>query len=220
MQTMKIGPFLLNMQIVLYLLFGIAALLAVRLYLKKDPDRGAVFSSLENAFLIWILVWKGSVLVFDPLSVIRYPMSLLYFTAGEKGIWLAWAAAGGYMWARIARRKHSFQAAAPAMAAGLLAGWTVYSVLQAWLQPEQLLPYVLQAALAGALLLSLVGGRLSPVNKSLLSRGLWLSLGQTAILFTVTVREPVLLSFSKEQLLLLLAAAGILIMMRKPDEDR
>ncbi|WP_068776260.1 hypothetical protein [Paenibacillus sp. FJAT-26967] len=219
MQTMKIGPFLLNMQIVLYLLFGIAALLAARLYLKKDPDRGVVFSSLENAFLIWILVWKGSVLVFDPLSVIRYPMSLLYFTAGEKGIWLAWAAAGAYMWARIARRKHSFQAAAPAMAAGLLAGWTTYSALQAWLQQEHLLPYVLQAALAGVLLLSLVGGRLPP-NRRLLSLGLWLSLGQTAILFTVNVREPVLLSFSKEQLLLLLAAAVILIVRNKPDEDR
>lgn len=70
-------------QLALGLAFAIAA---CYLWLTKKQ---ALLDVYGNAVLLFILVWKLSVLVFSFELIVQAPLSLLYFNGGKPGFWLA-----------------------------------------------------------------------------------------------------------------------------------
>ena len=91
MQVIMLGPLMLKYSL-LMMIISVAAGYLVTLfrtrYLGTDI-RKPMLDDLMTTLLIGILVWKFSTLVFDFKSVIRSPLSLLYYTGGTQGIILA-----------------------------------------------------------------------------------------------------------------------------------
>lgn len=89
MHNMVIRSLVLNGELLLYLSFGAAGWLVLRYRFRHMPEKEKIMSSISNAFWLWIIVWKTSVFLFHPMEVIQYPLSLLYFDGGDRGIWIA-----------------------------------------------------------------------------------------------------------------------------------
>lgn len=108
--NMQVGTFVLNSELLLYLIAGMVGVLAVRYRQRGHRERERHVAEAWNAILIWLVVWKGSLLLFDPAAVVRHPLSLLFFSGGTKGIWLASLTALSYMYLRNRRRSGSREA--------------------------------------------------------------------------------------------------------------
>ncbi|MEK4357771.1 hypothetical protein NYE48_11985 [Paenibacillus sp. FSL M7-1455] len=95
MQVVMIGPFMLKFSLLMLAASAVLGYLAPFLLARRvDPAvRKPVMDDLTTALLIGILVWKFSFIVFDIQSVIRSPLSLLYYTGGTEGMALAAAVA-------------------------------------------------------------------------------------------------------------------------------
>ncbi|MFD1397107.1 hypothetical protein ACFQ40_15325 [Kroppenstedtia eburnea] len=50
-----------------------------------------------QAALLWYILWRWSPVLWDPLSFVNHPLSLLYMSGTEKGWWLAWLSAAGFL---------------------------------------------------------------------------------------------------------------------------
>lgn len=91
MQVIMLGPLMLKYSLLIMIIAAAAGYLVTLFrtrYLGTDI-RKPLLDDLITTLLIGILVWKFSTLVFDLKSVIRSPLSLLYFTGGTRGIILA-----------------------------------------------------------------------------------------------------------------------------------
>lgn len=128
MTNIQLGSLVLNAELLVYLAAGIVGVLALRMG-SRDMDkaeREMDLSAAWSAIVLWIAVWKGSLLLVDPMSVIQHPMSLLFFSGGRIGFWLAAAAA--LVWCGYKFRRHGLGGAAARMAL-LASGWMlVYGI--------------------------------------------------------------------------------------------
>lgn len=50
-----------------------------------------------QAALLWYILWRWSPVLWNPQSIVNHPLSLLYMSGTEKGRWLAWLSAGGFL---------------------------------------------------------------------------------------------------------------------------
>ncbi|RXZ78843.1 hypothetical protein EBB07_25395 [Paenibacillaceae bacterium] len=89
MHSIQIGSYVLNGQLVLHLCYGAAGWLVLKYRLRKMPERALIMSYGFNAFLLWLLIWKGSFVLFHPVAFIEQPAALLYFDGGKRGWWAA-----------------------------------------------------------------------------------------------------------------------------------
>ncbi|MBH5319716.1 redoxin domain-containing protein [Paenibacillus sp. GSMTC-2017] len=103
MTNIQIGSLVLNTELLIYLAAGIVAVFALRLRSRKNPNKEKIVSIGWSAIILWIAVWKGSLLLIDPMSVIREPLSLLFFSGGVWGFWLATVTAVGWCWYKYKR---------------------------------------------------------------------------------------------------------------------
>ncbi|HET7579972.1 MAG TPA: hypothetical protein VFK33_11890 [Bacillales bacterium] len=91
-----IGPFMIKEIWLVEFITGLAAYIALKYIIAvRSIDRG-VLDSLWNAFLLFIVIWKFSYTLFHLFHVIEQPMSQLYFTGADKGIFLAFAGVAIY----------------------------------------------------------------------------------------------------------------------------
>ncbi|WP_186445700.1 peroxiredoxin family protein [Paenibacillus cremeus] len=97
MDTMTWGPLVLQKHMLFAIVAAAAGYGILRLRLRGSESAAAVSAVLLNALLIWIVSWKLSLLLFNGMSVLRNPVSLLYFNGGERGVWLATLLAAGYV---------------------------------------------------------------------------------------------------------------------------
>lgn len=128
MTNMQLGPLVLNTELLVFLAAGMIGVLALRMggkHLDKE-EREKDISVAWSAVVIWIAVWKGSLLLVDPVSVVNHPMSLLFFSGGRIGVWMAIAAA--LLWCGYKYRRHGYGGAAIRIAM-LASGWTFVYVL-------------------------------------------------------------------------------------------
>jgi hypothetical protein len=66
------------------------AYLYIAIIHKKKPDSLKVIEqNLLSTALVWILVFKFSILLFRPSIIWTNPFGLLFFTGGTRGIYLA-----------------------------------------------------------------------------------------------------------------------------------
>lgn len=123
MPNIQVGTFVLNIELLIYIVSGIVGVFAVHYRQRKHPDRERIVSDAWNAVFLWILVWKGSLFLFDPASVIAHPLSLAFFSGGAKGLWLASLVAAAFLGLRHFRRLGARHTAAVIAVMG--AGWTM-----------------------------------------------------------------------------------------------
>lgn len=141
------GSLVLNTELLAALAAGIMGLLAVRARLRKRSERD--LSAAWNAMILWIAVWKGSLLLTDAAGVIRQPLSLLYYDGGAAGFWLACAATAGYLCYRYGRLYGA--AEGWAVTATFASGWgTVYLLAAIVFDPASVI-YVHWLGLFGAI---------------------------------------------------------------------
>ncbi|WP_143331883.1 hypothetical protein [Domibacillus antri] len=114
----------------------IAALFGAWLYTRIQY--GKSFSEqISNAAFLFVIVWKGSILLFQFPLVIKAPMSLLYFNGGIYGFWLGLAAA--FFYAYVKKMPSSKTAGAwaaivvlyPLSLSFLSASFTIWDAVQA-----------------------------------------------------------------------------------------
>ncbi|WP_120461936.1 peroxiredoxin family protein [Paenibacillus aceti] len=108
--NLQIGTFVLNMELLIYLIAGIVGVLSVRYRERGRLERERRMSGAWNAVFIWIIVWKASLILFDFQGVIRHPQSLLFFSGGIRGVWLASIVVLAYLFLREVRRAGSREA--------------------------------------------------------------------------------------------------------------
>jgi hypothetical protein len=89
MKVIQIGSFAILLK---WILLGIAFLIGV-IFIKKwlkrtqeDDISKKLFDLYSNGLFILFIAWKGSLLLLDPILVLKSPLSLLYFTGGDKGL--------------------------------------------------------------------------------------------------------------------------------------
>ncbi len=166
-----------------------------------------------QAFLIWLLVWKGSLLLWEPASVIQQPLSLVYFDGGVKGRWAASLSVIGYLFYHLIKRKMSFLMVAEAATIYLLGGLTVYDLGLSWFVPEQKLTLLATSALSILIVLSFLLAEGQILWTGLVERGLWLCIGLVAIGFLNSNRVSVFLSFDFLQIAGIAAAGGLYLIL-------
>ena len=130
MYTIQLGQLVLNLEIFVYLLCGAVGVLAIRMKTKPSAERDNVVSTAFNAVLLWLLVWKGSMLLFQPTEVFANPSSLLYFSGGVKGKWLASAIAAAYLLLKLFKFKVSKKETLELMTIMVLSSFVVFVLVE------------------------------------------------------------------------------------------
>lgn len=151
MGGIQIGSLTLNGALLVYLLFGAAGWLVLRygaasgsgqeqeqeqgLERERGQERGQgqerrwLLAKAGTAFWLWLLLWKGSFLLFHPAATFRQPSSLLYFDGGERGIWLATLAVAVYFAAAARRSGVALRAVSFGALQFMLGGWAASRLL-------------------------------------------------------------------------------------------
>ncbi|KKC47798.1 hypothetical protein CA600_05270 [Paenibacillus sp. VTT E-133280] len=207
MQNIQIGSFVLNGQLILYLSYGAGGWLMLQYRLRGSLERRIYLSDAANAFWLWLLVWKGSFLIFYPIDVITQPMSLLYFDGGERGRWIASLVTASYIWYRTSKQNLSVKMWIDMGIWFTLSGWLVYHLLLLITGEESSLYHTANAGMTVLLLISLLVSQKGSDSGSGLNHAVWFSIGNVLLSFLVADRPVWLLSFSKQQIIFLLAAA-------------
>lgn len=210
LRTLQLGSFVLNVQLLLYLAFGAAGWLVVRYRFRHAEQKDAIIAIAANAFLLWLVAWKGSQVLFDPSGVIRQPLSLLLFDGGEPGRYLASFSAAGYAGWRSRKERLAFgfvmETAFLYLLAGLLSSWMILLVIGTS-------PIWFYAAAAGISVLFLANF-LYQLEMNRMPRwqvyGLWFSLTIVLLLFGNGERPLMVFSFSQQQIIFFIVAAGII----------
>lgn len=154
MSNIQLGSFVLNTELLVYLASALAGALALRLLRRGHPGKEADLSVAWGSMLLWIVIWKVSLLLIDPASVMQRPLSLLYFSGGAIGFWLASLASAGLAVFRYSRR---YTLEESLSLTGMTAsGWAAMYALASLFFSRDVQLYhwiVLLVALAGAILL-------------------------------------------------------------------
>ncbi|GKU79050.1 hypothetical protein [Paenibacillus sp. L3-i20] len=215
MYTIQAGSFVLNGQILLIFLFGLTGWASLRLYLRGQSNAERIGAIATNAFLIWFVVWKGSLILWDPVATWEQPISLLYYDGGEKGIWMAFIAVIAYVvWST---RKADFAPAVVAAAASvyILGGFMAYHIALALLDSENKFFHAGSAVLSIGMLLAFYMTD-KPVGwRKLVVRWFWVMLGWTGIWFLYPSRDLILLSFSKQQIVGMVLGTVLFVIERR-----
>lgn len=94
--TWSVGPFVIQEKWGLYAASAAISYVMLRTFVKKKKLDAHVFDVLWNGFFIFLIVWKISYALFHPLHTFQHPLSLLYFSGGDKGVILGIIAATAY----------------------------------------------------------------------------------------------------------------------------
>lgn len=215
MYTIQAGSFVLNGKVLLIFLFGICGWAALRLFLRGYSDAERIVAIATNAFLIWIVVWKGSLILWDPVGTWEQPISLLYFDGGEKGIWLAVIAVTVYVvWST--RKAHSAPAVVAAAASVyILGGFTAYHIALALLDSDNGIFHAGSAAFSTGMLLVFYMSEHPDGWRKLIERWFWMMLGWTGIWFLYPSRDLILLSFSMHQIVGMVLGTALYVIQRR-----
>ena len=203
--VIQLGPLMLNFEMLIFILSALAGYLALKYRLRKADVEGNMSDKFANALILGFVIWKGSIIIFDPVSVIQYPMSLLYFNGGDKGLWLAVAISIIYLWIRTRKDGTSIMMNLDVLGAGWIVGSSLYHLLLVIVDRENLLFHILYAA--GSIVLGLFFyskkesiGSLVVINRLVI----WYSLSMIGIFFAEKGRTLFVYGFTKEQMLFLI----------------
>ncbi len=101
MSYFQIGSVIIRIEWIILAITIIIGLGTARILLHNHAERKQYLDTSFNAVLIGLLVWKGSIVVFQPFDVFDNPMALLYFTGGVKGVWLGLVSGVAYLFYKM-----------------------------------------------------------------------------------------------------------------------
>ena len=208
-ETLQVGPFILKMQWLVIILSAFVGYSVMRYRLKTAgyPDKRMI-ETIENSLIIALMVWKLSLILFNPVSVITNPLALLYFSGGEHGIWLAAVVVVLYYYYRSKKDQVLVWVYGDLLAVGFLAAIVVYHLIDLFGNKPMVWVDGSESLIALLPLLQIFRrskgiGRPHHLNQILM----WFSLGQVFVLFLNPLKQNDWWGFSQEQLLYLSLAA-------------
>ncbi|MCM3616125.1 hypothetical protein M3936_00890 [Sutcliffiella horikoshii] len=90
MEAIQLGPLLIKKSYIVLLFSCLLAYLYISMYLRSKPDiLKTVENHLTSGMLLWIVVFKFSIIIFRPSIIWTNPYGLLFFTGGTNGVYLA-----------------------------------------------------------------------------------------------------------------------------------
>ena len=220
MNTIALGSLMIRADILIFLISAAAGFFVLKWRLRRREESAWILDMYVNVLLIGFLAWKFSMIVFDPVRTFRYPMSLLYFTGGDKGVLLGTVLALAYIGFRLNRKKEwtgpLIRAAALAYVAG---GFTKHALILLWsgsFDWTEALNVVLCGFFMARLWLTY-----NDSFRSLLSQALWFSIASVMIPFFKEDRHAVFAGFTSAQIAFSVIAIILLLVetvwMKKND---
>ncbi|WEK55498.1 MAG: hypothetical protein P0Y55_05435 [Candidatus Cohnella colombiensis] len=227
MDVIQLGPLILNLQLLLFILSAFAAYMAMNYRLSKVEVRADRSSKVRSnkyavALILGVFIWKFSILLFDPIMTLKYPLSLLYFNGGDKGILLAVAISLGYIWVRSRVDGTTIMMNMDVLSTGWIAGSSLYHLMLIITQRTDVLFHALFICLSAILAFFLFDKKKAVGNAVLFNQiVIWYCLGSIAVSFVKEERVSVVLGFTREQLgFLILFLIFLLIDLYKVKEKR
>lgn len=211
MSTVALGPLMIRADILIFLISAIVGFIVLKIRLRGREEANWILDTYVNALIIGFVVWKFSMIVFDPIRTMQNPLSLLYFTGGDKGILLGTALALLYVGIRLNKNRPWIIALAKAsILAFLAASFTRYVFLWLWDDSFGMvgLLYVLLHGLFSVLAWVMYDASIRVFS----SLALWYSIGSVLIPFFDPERYAVLAGFTSVQVAFGLVAVAILIL--------
>lgn len=209
--TISFGPLMLRADLLIFLLSAMIGYIVLMIKLRGSEAGGWIKDTYVNAVGIGFFLWKFSMLFFDPQAALSNPLSLLYFSGGQRGLGLGIIGGVAYL---IYRSYRSRPYMIPLIKAAILAYGAVqaarFTMLFLWegtMDWDNLLQALLSAALGIAAWLKFE----SPL-RSYVPLALWYSLGSAIAPFLNENRHVVLVGFSLEQLFFVLVAVSLLFL--------
>ncbi|WP_373228600.1 TlpA disulfide reductase family protein [Cohnella sp.] len=126
------GSLIIPVQLLLLILSGITGYFALSYRLKALDGlthSKAILNELFNTFIVGLLVWKFSPIIYDTTFVIQNPMSLLYFSGGTTGLVLAILYSVAVLSYRTIKEKFPVLLYPDAVSTVFIAGAGMYSLL-------------------------------------------------------------------------------------------
>jgi hypothetical protein len=191
----------------------LAAYMAMKYWLKGKSDISKpILEDISNVFFWAFIIWKFSVIIFNPVSVINNPLYILYFSGGKRGILLAAIAVLIFLIIQSRKRKITIWMYAAVLSVGLLSYKLMYSLFELFFNYPQSFMYILsQIVLAIVLLIWLYNRKESFGNPhEIFQLILWFSIGQIFSYFLQSFHTAVFLGLSSIQLIFLAIALGCL----------
>lgn len=201
--VIQFGPFLIKMSMLSIALPILLAYVAVHFRLRTEKvQRKTIFELITSSLLLAFLVWKFSYVLFYPAKVWAQPASLLYFSGGDRGIWLAVLAVSVYLVAKVRRQGIPIPVLVDAFATGGLTAWAAGHVLT-WGMEQQNGWYYFQQAFIATVFLLWVIRKLDRAESMVpwLHMLLWFGICQVYVTFFSPEHTPLFAGLSKDQLL-------------------
>ncbi|MED1781643.1 hypothetical protein P4V43_07390 [Brevibacillus fortis] len=201
------GPLIIKYECIAIALSALTAYMSMKYWMKNQiVVSKLIMEDIANVLFWAFLIWKFSVILFNPVSVLNNPYYLLYFTGGERGIWLAAIVVLCFLYIQSQRRTISFWLYAAVMTVGLFTYQFVYSLFPLLFNhPMQSRLYDLsQLFLAIVLLIWMYRTKERIGNPHVINQLiLWYSMGQIFSGFLKGYSIAVFLGLSREQLFFL-----------------
>ncbi|WP_289137604.1 hypothetical protein [uncultured Brevibacillus sp.] len=201
-EAFQIGPFILKMSMLAAVISLACGFFVVTLRLKKEKvERTAIIEMLSNAVFLAFLIWKLSYVLFHFSKAIENPSSILYFSGGESGIWLAALAVAIYMARSIRKKAIPVHLVVLASATGFLAASGVYHLLTVVLENSDRWFHVQQVVSSAVFLWWLFTSKQDQTTMAFwLTLLLWFGISQVYVRFFIDVRNALFLGLSMTQI--------------------
>ncbi|WP_408891972.1 hypothetical protein [Paenibacillus taichungensis] len=205
------GPLIIKYNWIAIIFSVLAAHLTMKHWLKGKSDLSKpILNDITNVFFGAFLIWKFSVIIFNPVTVLNNPYYLLYFTGGERGILLSAIVVLIFLFFQSRKRRITFWVYAAVLAASLFSYIIFYSIFQLIFNnptTSSFLYDLSQIVLAIVLLVWMYSRKESfekpqEINQLIL----WFSIGQIFSYFFKSFSVVVFLGLSSEQLVFLTVA--------------
>ncbi|HEY4432661.1 MAG TPA: hypothetical protein VGN87_16710 [Paenibacillus sp.] len=209
------GPLMIKYNWIAMVFSALAAYIAMKYWLKdKSEVSKPVLEDITNSLFWALLIWKFSVIIFNPVAVINNPYYILYFTGGERGILLSAIVVLIFLSIQCKKRKITFWMYAAVLAAGMLSYKFVYSLFRLIFNyPTPSFLYDLSQIVLATVLLFWMYSRKERFEKpqEINQLIMWFSIGQLTSYFFKSFSAAVFLGLSSEQLVFLVVALCCLI---------
>ncbi|MFB9325142.1 peroxiredoxin family protein [Paenibacillus aurantiacus] len=159
MYTVQVGQLALNLEIAVYLLSGLAGVFGVWLRSKRGAIPRTQISDAMHAVFLWLIIWKASIIVFDPVTVMAEMRSLLYFSGGSKGAMLASIVSAAYVLYKGRRTKASLLTAAETACIVAFGAAGAFMAIEPWFTEAWSVRRLLAILLAVLMMLWLIARR-------------------------------------------------------------
>jgi len=204
LNVIQLGPLVLNLELLMFILSAVTGYLGLKYRLKKATVavEGNISDTFVNALILGFVIWKCSLILFDPISVVHYPMSLIYFSGGDQGLVLAIAISVIYVWFRTRKDGTDIMMNLDVLLLGWIASSSMYHLLLLAIHKENVLYHAIFIILNIMLVLYFYTRKVAVGDSNVLTRVIiWYSLIMMGVSFLQKGRSLFIFGFTMEQII-------------------